>query len=162
MQYQLSLVRILNSQLGTHINFKVNLKHFPKLLEEQSFKPYLDQEISVDSYRIQDGVCLIIPSQEISGTAIDSSSNKEFETKINSFATEKNYYIKIPDDENKEEVGKINPKSLEVQIDDLLNEALFLNIPFTFSNSKEQPKSQNYSTDKGQNSQKTLKDLFNF
>ena len=161
MHYQLSLVRILNAKLGHHIEFEVKVSDFKDLLDNPNFKLDPSLVLYIDAYRIQDGVCVSIPVQTIAGKAIDSYTQEEFDTEIQSFATEKNFYLKVPQDENKEEVGRIDPKSLEIVVDDLLNEAILLNIPLNFSKNNKQSKSRTYSSSSTEVKNPTLKDFFN-
>jgi len=168
MQYNLSIIRVLNSKIGSHFEFPVKVADFPDLLADPNFKLNKDQTLEIKAWRIQDGVCVTIPSQEIKGMAKDSLSQEEFSTTIMSYATEKNFYLQIPDEEDELDVGRINSKTLEIQIDDLLNEAILLNLPFQFSkeqshdrqaNNQESPKV--YSTQQDPKPHNALKDLLN-
>ena len=161
MHYQLSLVRILNAKLGHHIEFEVKVKDFKDLLDNPNFKIDPELVLVIDAYRIQDGVCVAIQQQEIKGVAIDSFTQEEYETQIQSFPTEKNFYLKVPEDENKEEVGRIDPKSLEVVVDDLLNEAILLNIPLKFSKENKNRGPRTFSSSNSEIKNPTLKDFFN-
>lgn len=160
MHYQLSLLRILNAKLGHHIKFEVKVSDFKDLLENPNFQVDPDLVLIIDAYRIQDGVCIAIPSQEILGLAVDSFTQEKFTTSIQSFATEKNFYLKVPTDENKEEVGRIDPKSLEIVVDDLLNEAILLNIPLSFSKDQKSNQTRTYTSSNTQYQNPTLKDFF--
>lgn len=161
MHYQLSIVSILNAKLGYHVEFEVKVSEFKDLLDSPNFKIEPNLKLQINAYRIQDGVCVSIPEQTIKGKAVDSFSQEEFQTEIKSFATEKNFYLKVPQDENKEEVGRIDPKSLEVVIDDLLNEAILLNIPLKFSKSQINKGPRTYSSSSQKVHNPTLKDFFN-
>ena len=161
MHYQLSLLRILNAKLGHHIEFEVKVSDFHDLLDNPNFKVDPNLTLLIDAYIITDRVCVSIPVQTIKGIAIDSFTQEEFHTQIESFKTEKNFYLKVPKDENKEEVGRIDNKSLEVIIDDLLNEAILLNIPLKLSKNQKDNGSRTYSSSSQKIQNPTLKDFFN-
>lgn len=121
----LNIRELLRSEAGTTTKYKVELPPF----DDAEFHLSPSQKIELKGYSMGDGVVLIPITNKLHGKATCTSCLKEFELDANVYPTEKQYYIDIPEDIEEELVGQIDKKSLEVDIEDLIREAVFLALP---------------------------------
>lgn len=141
--YLISLHQILLSEVGNMESKYIEIIRN----EDNDFKILPEEEILVQLTKIDEkGISIFIPEQGIKGIVKDAVSLEEFEYVINTFPIERRYYTSIPEEEDPEMTEKIHTGSYMVDITSIINEAIYLNIPYNFhKDSKSSP--VNFTTD---------------
>jgi len=141
--YNISLHQILLSEVGNMEDMYIDIVK----KNDNDFKILPEEELLVQLTKIDEkGISIFIPEQEIKGKVKDAVSLEEFEFIINTFPIERRYYTSIPEEEDPEMTEKIHTGSFIVDITTIVNEAIYLNIPYSFhKDSKSTP--VNFTTD---------------
>jgi hypothetical protein len=121
-------------------------------VKDKDFQTNPEEEILVQLTKMDEkGISIFIPEQEIEGTAKDAVSLEEFDHIITTYPIERRYYTSIPEEEDPEMVEKIHTGTFEVDITPIINEAIFLNIPYSFHKDSN-PNPSSFTTDKDNSS----------
>lgn len=157
--YSISLHQILLSEVGT-----MEDKYLPIIKDNNNdFQVDDDEEILVQLTKIDEkGISIFIPEQEIAGQVKDAVSLEEFEYIVETFPIERRYYTTIPEEEDPEMTEKIHTGSFTVDLEPLINEAIYLNVPYSFHKDKNSSPAT-FTTDKENSSSPfaKLKDMKN-
>lgn len=142
--YILDLHPTLLAEVGTMKD--IYIKVTPIL--DRDFQIDADEEILVQLTKMDEkGISVFIPEQDLEGVAKDAVSLEEFNHTITTFPIERRYYTSIPEEEDPEMVEKIHTGTFEVDLTPVINEAIFLNIPYSFHKDKKS-KPSTFTTDK--------------
>jgi hypothetical protein len=118
---------------GEQMEFQVPIPVF----EDPEFTVNANQTMVLKGYKIEDGVCLTTSTQKFRGMATCTSCLNQFSLRLKPFQTERQYYTKPPEEIEDSMIGTINPKTFEVDIEEILREAVFLNLPANLRCSEE-------------------------
>lgn len=127
--YTINLHTILLSEVGTMEDYEIELEQASDVDFQLQPNQFLDIQLTKIDIK---GVSLFIPEQIIKGIAKDAVSLEEVEFEVKTFPIERRFYTTIPEEEDPEMVEKINTSTFEVDIEPIINEAVFLNIPYSF------------------------------
>ena len=146
--YTINLHPILLTDMGTIKEYEIELEPSKEVDFSIPSGQFLDIQLTKIDIK---GVSLYIPEQNIKAKAVDAVSLEEFDFDIKTFPVERRFYTTIPEEEVAEMVEKINTNTFEVDIEPMINEAVFLNVPYAFH---KDPKSkpQSFSTQNPQES----------
>ncbi len=116
--------------------------------DDSDFKIDPEEELLVQLTKIDEkGISINIPKQELEGKAKDAVSLEEFTQTIKTYPIERRYYTSIPEEEDPEMVEKIHTGTFQVDLTSIINEAIYLNIPYNF-HKEEDAKPASFTTDK--------------
>jgi len=121
----ISISSQLSRDLGTREEYTVPIPIFED--PEITFLP--GQEITFESYRIQDGLSLIALPGTIKAKAQCIVTFKEFILEYPIAQIEKQCYLNIPEGVNPEDVALIDRKFYQIDTEELIREAVFLELP---------------------------------
>lgn len=142
--YTINVHQILLSDIGTMEDKYISLEKE----EDSDFQVHKDEELLVQLTKIDEkGISIFIPEQEVAGTVKDAVSLEEFEYIVESFPIERRYYTSIPEEEDPEMTEKIHTGSFDIDLEAMVNEAIYLNIPYSF-HKDENSKPKSFTTDK--------------
>lgn len=146
--YTINLHQTLLTEIGTIEEYEIEIK--PSKQVDYSIPAGQTLDIQLTKIDVK-GVSLYIPEQTINAIAMDAVTLEEFTFPIRTFPVERRFYTQIPEDEVEEMVEKINTNTFEVDIEPIINEVIFLNVPYAFH---KDPKStpQSFSTQNQQES----------
>jgi hypothetical protein len=140
--YVINLHQMLLSEVGSMEDYQIKLHSY----QENDFQIEEGEELTIQLTKIDEkGVSVFIPKQDINGIATDAVSLEKFPHAISTYPIERRYYTTIPEEEDPEMVEKVHTGNFEVDIAPIIDEAVFLNIPYKF-HKDQQSKPQTFST----------------
>lgn len=155
--FTLNLHQLLLKQIGDTQDFEISLDE----LKDSDFKIDKGQIIEVQATKIDvKGITLYIPEQTFIGKVQDANSLEYFPYEIDTYPVEKRCYISIPEEEDPDETIKIPHSDFTIDITEMINETIFLNLPYSFHKDPEH-KSQTYTSTSNPNSNNPFAQLKN-
>lgn len=126
MPININIGELFRSEPGTRKDYEMELPVF----EDEEFHLDPDQTVLVVGYKIDKGIALSVDPELVTGTATCVKTLKEFTLESELYSAERQFYLNKPDDlDEDDEYDKIDNKTFDVDIEDMLREAVFLGLP---------------------------------
>lgn len=125
MPIKLKIVKLMSEHEGAMQEYEVNVPVY----DDKEFHLYPDQTITFQAYRIQDGLAIRPLSTTIVGKTQCVATLKEFDLEVETVEVEKQFYIRLPELAEDEEAEPIDTKTMEIDVEEQLREAIFLGLP---------------------------------
>lgn len=125
MSIKLKIVKLMSEHEGTMQEYQVDVPVY----DDKEFQLYPDQTITFQAYRIEDGLAIRPLATTLIGKAQCVITLKEFDLEIETVEVEKQFYIHMPEHAEDEEAEQIDTKTMEIDVEEQLREAIFLGLP---------------------------------
>ncbi len=126
MTLKINVGELFRSEPGTKKEYELDLPVF----EDEEFHLEKDQKIFLTGYKIDKGIAVSVDPDTIKGIATCVKTLKEFTLESELYSAERQFYLQRPDDlEENEEFDQIDNKTFEVDLEDMVREAVFLGLP---------------------------------
>jgi len=121
----ISISKLLSRDIGTQEEFTLEIPLYED--DEIQLKP--KQTIDFVAYRIEDGLALITQPVNLMAKAQCVVTLKDFDLEYELQSVERQFYWDLPEGLNPEDVEFIDKKHYQVDLDNLIREAIFLSLP---------------------------------
>lgn len=122
---KLNINDLFRSNIGTKKLFTIYLPD----LEDENLEIFPDQQAELTGYKIEDGLSFSVTESEVKAKTTCDSCLTEFEISYTLDDTEKQYYLVPPEDVPEDEFELINEKHHEIDVTNLIREAIYLGLP---------------------------------
>ncbi|MBT6143144.1 hypothetical protein HOH51_01380 [bacterium] len=132
---KIKVYQLLNQATGQSQDYTVAIPEF----QDPEFQVLPKQTIVVTAYRVPDGLSLSVEPQQVRGQVICSRSLENFIFELQTKLTQMQAYPKVPKDLETvvdEDFLLIESKNLELDLEPLIRESIFLSLPLRFVNPK--------------------------
>ncbi len=132
---KIKVYQLLNQATGQSQDYTLAIPEF----QDPEFQVLPKQTIVVTAYRVPDGLSLSVAPQQVRGQVICSRSLENFIFELQTKLTQMQAYPKLPKDLETvadEDFLLIDSKNLELDLEPLIREAIFLSLPLRFVNPK--------------------------
>jgi uncharacterized metal-binding protein YceD (DUF177 family) len=126
MPIKINVGELFRSEPGTQKEYEIDIPVF----EDEEFHVFPEQKMRLIGYKIDKGIAISTDDMTVKGTANCVKTLKDFNLETELYPTEKQFYLTKPDDlDDDEEFEKIDHKTFDVDVEEIVREAVFLGLP---------------------------------
>ena len=129
---EIKIHQLLNAGYDLSEVYKVEV---PEYMDAE-FKVLAEQKVEIEIHKIQGGLSLNMPSQEVKGQVTCSRTLEDFVYKHKTHNFEMQAYKQIPEGIDPQDVLQINAKNMTLDIAPFIREAIFISLPYRFINAE--------------------------
>jgi len=136
----ISISKLLSRDIGTQEEFTLEIP----LFEDEEITLGSNQKLDFVAYRIEDGLVFITQPTTLKAKAQCVVTLKDFDLKYELQPIERQFYWDLPEGVNPEDVEFIDKKHYQVDLENVIREAVFLSLPTVIKS----PEAEKLSLDK--------------